>query len=92
MQARRIKIEKSFVSSLKKVPQQVRQKVDDCLKHFIDRDAEHSLRPEPKSGFKNVWTIRLTRGYRAFYSQETDEQGTYSSFFFVGDHDSYHRF
>ena len=47
------------------------------------------MRPEQKNGFDNVWSFRVGRGYRVFYSKERDSEGAIFRLFHVGHHDDY---
>lgn len=79
----------SFEEAYKGLPADIQQRVADALVHFSERSAENSLRPEQKHGFDNVWSIRITKGYRAFYQKIRDPDGAIFCMFHVGHHDDY---
>jgi hypothetical protein len=56
---------------------------------FMDRSREQALRPERKSELDGVWTFRVDRDIRVFYTQERDAEGRISELFHVGRHDDY---
>lgn len=89
MQARRIELLPSFDEAYDGLPQDVQMKTQEALAHFTDRTADNSLRPELKNGFDNVWSIRISKGYRAFYKKVRDSEGAIYCMFHVGHHDDY---
>jgi mRNA-degrading endonuclease RelE of RelBE toxin-antitoxin system len=89
MQARRIELLPSFDEAYDGLPQDVQLKTQEALAHFTDRTADNALRPELKNGFDNVWSIRITKGYRAFYKKVRDSEGAIYCMFHVGHHDDY---
>lgn len=64
-------------------------RVAEALVHFTERSADNALRPELKNGFDNVWSIRISKGYRAFYKKVRDSEGAIYLMFHVGHHDDY---
>jgi len=89
MQARRLEILPSFEAAVEDLAPDVRLRVAEALMHFTDHSADNSLRPELKNGFDNVWSIRITKGYRAFYKKLRDSEGAIYLMFHVGHHDDY---
>ena len=81
MKARRIKYAPGFDRSLRKLSQENRERTIEAIRHFIDRTAENSLRPEKKSGLKGIWAFRVTDGVRVFYVQNRDGEGASASCF-----------
>lgn len=89
MQSRRIELLPSFSEAYETLPQDVQLKAQEALAHFSDRTADNALRPELKNGFDNVWSIRITKGYRAFYKKVRDSEGAIYCIFHIGHHDDY---
>jgi len=89
MQARRLEILPSFQAAVEALAPDVRARVAEALVHFTERSADNSLRPELKNGFENVWSIRISKGYRAFYKKLRDSEGAIYLMFHVGHHDDY---
>lgn len=89
MQPRKVEILPSFEAAYDALPQDVQERTQDALVHFSERTADNSLRPELKNGFDNVWSIRITKGYRAFYKKLRDSEGAIFCMFHVGHHDDY---
>jgi|GEM_PF-3431781 len=89
MQPRRLEILPSFEHSYEELPQDVQKRTQDVLVLFSERTADNALRPELKNGFDNVWSIRVTKGYRAFYKKLRDSEGAIYCLFHVGHHDDY---
>jgi mRNA-degrading endonuclease RelE of RelBE toxin-antitoxin system len=89
MQPRRLEILPSFERSFETLPLDVQKRLTEVLAHFSERTADNALRPELKNGFDNVWSIRVTKGYRAFYKKLRDSEGAIYGFFHVGHHDDY---
>jgi hypothetical protein len=89
MRQRRIKFAPGFDRSLRKLSLEDRERTIEAIRHFIDRTAENSLRPEKKHGLQGISTFRVTDSLRAFYVQKRDREGTYSEIFLVGRHDDY---
>jgi len=89
MQPRRVEILPSFEEAYQSLPPDIQERVQDALAHFSDRSADNSLRPELKNGFDNVWSIRISKGYRAFYKKLRDSEGAIYGMFHVGHHDDY---
>lgn len=89
MQPRRIEILPSFEQSYGELPQDVQKRTQDVLALFSERTADNALRPELKNGFDNVWSLRVTKGYRAFYKKLRDSEGAIYCLFHVGHHDDY---
>lgn len=89
MQLRRVEILPSFEEAYQSLPSDIQERVRDALTHFSDRSADNSLRPELKNGFDNVWSIRISKGYRAFYKKLRDSEGAIYGMFHVGHHDDY---
>lgn len=88
MNNRRIKILDDFMLCLRDLPDDIVQGTKVALKQYIERSAENSLRPEYKNGL-DVWAIRITKGYRAFFMRHKDDNGRIDVFFHVGPHDDY---
>jgi mRNA-degrading endonuclease RelE of RelBE toxin-antitoxin system len=89
MKRRRVRFSPAFERSYLKFPAEARQVIDAAIAAFIDRIREHALRPERKSGLEGIWTFRVDRGIRVFYTQERDAEGRISELFHVGRHDEY---
>jgi mRNA-degrading endonuclease RelE of RelBE toxin-antitoxin system len=89
MRPRRVRFTASFNRSYRKLPVEVRHKVDEAVSAFIDRSHENALRPERKSGLQGIWTFRVDRGVRVFYTQEQDADGLISELFHVGRYNDY---
>lgn len=89
MQPRRLEILPSFEQSYVALPKEVQDRTLDVLAQFSERTADNALRPELKNGFDNVWSIRITRGYRAFYKKMRDSEGAIFCMFHIGHHDDY---
>ncbi len=89
MQARRVEILPSFEAAYDALAPDIQERTRDALVHFAERSADNSLRPELKNGFDNVWSIRITKGYRAFYKKLRDSEGAIFCMFHVGHHDDY---
>ena len=89
MRPRRVKFAPGLDRSLRKLSPENRERAIEAVRHFIDRTAENSLRPEKKPGLKGIWAFRVTDGLRTFYVQKRDGEGTYSEIFLVGHHDEY---
>lgn len=85
-----VRISPTLDRQLRRLTPDQAEAVRQSLKRFIDRSAEHSLRPEKKSGLGGIWAIRVNSGDRLFYVQETRSDGqTVSVFFHYGPHDDY---
>jgi mRNA-degrading endonuclease RelE of RelBE toxin-antitoxin system len=89
MQPRRVEILPSFTSAYDELAPEIQQRVRETLAHFSERTADNSLRPEMKNGLDNVWGVRVTKGYRAFYKKLRDKEGAIYCMFHVGHHDDY---
>ena len=89
MRRRRIRVTAAFDRSYNKFPPNTQLLIDDAVAAFVDRSREHALRPERKSGLNDIWTFRVDRGIRVFYTQERDAKGLVSELFHVGRHDDY---
>jgi mRNA-degrading endonuclease RelE of RelBE toxin-antitoxin system len=89
MQPRRLEILPSFEHAYDELPIDVQKRTQDVLALFTERTADNALRPELKNGFDNVWSIRITKGYRAFYKKLRDSEGAIYCLFHVGHHDDY---
>lgn len=89
MKPRRVKTAPGFDKALRELPADLRNQTIEAVRRFIDRSAEHSLRPERKQGLPGIWAFRVTSGVRVFYSQKRDTDGAYSELFHVGPHDDY---
>ncbi len=89
MQPRRVEILPSFQESYDALSPDVQERVREALVHFTERTADNALRPEMKNGFDNVWGIRVTNRYRAFYKKLRDSEGAIFCMFHVGHHDDY---
>lgn len=89
MRPRRVKTAPGFDKAFRELSPELREQTIQAVKQFIDRTAEHGLRPERKSGLKGIWAFRVTSGVRVFYVQKRDAEGTYSELFHVGPHDDY---
>lgn len=89
MQPRRVELMPSFDEAFDDMPGDIQQKTVEALEHFADRSADNALRPELKNGFDNVWSIRVSKGYRAFYKKLRDSEGAIFCMFHVGHHDDY---
>ncbi len=89
MQPRRIEILPSFEAAYDALPPDLQQRVQEVLVQFSERTADNALRPELKNGFDNVWSIRVTSRYRAFYKKLRDTEGAIFCMFHVGHHDDY---
>lgn len=89
MQPRRIEILPSFETAYDALAPDLQQRVQDVLVQFSERTADNALRPELKNGFDNVWSIRVTSRYRAFYKKLRDSEGAIFCMFHVGHHDDY---
>ena len=89
MQPRRIEILPSFEAAYDALPPDLQQRVQEVLVQFSERTADNALRPELKNGFDNVWSIRVTSRYRAFYKKLRDSEGAIFCMFHVGHHDDY---
>ncbi|OGG50977.1 MAG: hypothetical protein A3F84_24255 [Candidatus Handelsmanbacteria bacterium RIFCSPLOWO2_12_FULL_64_10] len=89
MQHRRVEILPSFQEAYDALSSDVQERVSEALAHFTERTADNALRPEMKNGFDNVWGIRVTNRYRAFYKKFRDSDGAIFCMFHVGHHDDY---
>lgn len=89
MQPRRLEILPSFEQSYSELPLDIQKRTQDVLALFTERTADNALRPELKNGFDNVWSIRVTKGHRAFYKKLRDSEGAIYCLFHVGHHDDY---
>ena len=89
MTPRRIELLPSFQEAYASLPVRMKERVEAAIAHFVERDAENSLRPELKHGFEGIWSFRINQGYRVFYAKERDEEGTVFRLFHVGHHDDY---
>lgn len=89
LQPRSLEILPSFEEALGALPTDIQLRTREALVHFSERSAENALRPELKHGFDNVWSIRISKGYRAFYKKIRDSEGAIFCMFHVGDHDDY---
>jgi hypothetical protein len=89
MKPRRVKTAPGFDKALRELPVNLRDQTIEAVKRFIDRSAEHALRPERKKGLQGIWAFRVTSGIRIFYVQKKDAAGAYSELFHVGPHDDY---
>lgn len=89
MQPRKLEVLPSFEQSYGELPLDVQKRTQDALALFTERTADNALRPELKHGFDNVWSIRITKGYRAFYKKLRDSEGAIYCLFHVGHHDDY---
>lgn len=89
MQPRRLELLPSFVAAVDELAPDLGQRVTEALVHFTDRTADNALSPELKNGFDNVWSIRISKGYRAFYKKLRDPEGAIYRMFHVGHHDDY---
>lgn len=89
MKSKRVKYAPGFDRSLRKLSPEDRERVIAAIREFINRTAEHSLRPERKKGLPGIWAFRVTDSIRAFYTQKRDKEGAYSEIFHVGPHDDY---
>ena len=62
-----------FKKNYKKLPRNLRKRVDKQL-YLLEKDFNYpSLRVKKMAGFKNIWEARVTSGYRMcfFFSKET---------------------
>lgn len=89
MKPRRVSFTEQFNRAFQELAPELQLQVRAAVQNFRSRTAENSLRPERKSGLRGIWAFRVTGGVRVFYTQEKDEQGTYSLLFHVGPHDDY---
>lgn len=89
MTPRRVEILPSFEEAFVGLSPDIQRRVEDVLIQFSERTADNALRPELKNGFDNVWSIRVTKGYRAFYRKLRDREGAVFCMFHVGHHDDY---
>lgn len=89
MEPRRIEILPSFEEAYHSLDQKLQGKVRNALILFSERSADHVLRPELKNGLDNVWSIRITKGYRAFYKKIRESGGAIYCMFHIGRHDDY---
>jgi len=89
MRPRRVRYADGFTEALRSCTPDLQQRTIEAIQHFINRTAEHAVRPERKSGLHGIWAFRVTRGIRVFYLQERDADGSYSLLFHVGPHDDY---
>lgn len=89
MTPRRVELLPSFEVAFESLSPDVRARVVDVLAQFSERTADNALRPELKNGFENVWSIRVSKGYRAFYKKLRDVDGAIFCMFHVGHHDDY---
>jgi mRNA-degrading endonuclease RelE of RelBE toxin-antitoxin system len=89
MNHRRVEILPSFEDAYLSLSYDLQQKIQETLVQFSEKTADNSLRPELKNGLQNVWSIRIKKGYRAFYKKLRDKDGAIFCFFHVGHHDDY---
>ncbi len=90
MEPRRTEILPSFIAAYRGLLPKIQNSVDQAVRHFIDRSNENALKVEKKSGLQGVWSFRVDRGIRAFFTQGKDAQGrTVNRLFHVGEHDDY---
>lgn len=89
MTPRRVELLPSFEVAFESLSPEIQARVADVLAQFSERTADNALRPELKNGFDNVWSIRVTKGYRAFYKKLRDAEGAIFCMFHVGHHDDY---
>jgi hypothetical protein len=89
MRSRRVRYADSFGEALRACTLEIQRRTIAAVQQFINRSAEHSLRPERKAGLHGIWAFRVTSGVRVFYTQQRDEAGSYSLLFHVGPHDDY---
>ena len=89
MVPRRIRILPSFKSAYLGLPE-LQNAIDEAVRHFVDRTNENALQVEKKAGLKGVWSFRIDRGNRAFFTQAKDGDGnTVNHLFHCGPHDDY---
>lgn len=89
MPKRRVEITPAFEDAYLALSPQLQDRVVAALSSFSEMTADNSLRPELKNGFDNVWSIRVSKGYRAFYKKLRDKEGAIFYMFHVGPHDDY---
>lgn len=89
MQKRRVEITPAFEDAYLTLSPQLQERVVAALSNFSEMTADNALRPELKNGFDNVWSIRISKGYRAFYRKLRDKDGAIFYMFHVGPHDDY---
>jgi hypothetical protein len=86
---RRVRHTRAFERSYLKFPPETRLIIDAAVEAFAKRSRENALQPGPKSGLEGIWTFRVDRDIRVFYTQERDAEGRISELFHVGRHDEY---
>jgi hypothetical protein len=89
MRPRRVVYTPGFQKALRNCPPELQNTVIRAVEQFINRTAEHSLRPERKQGLDDIWAFRVTSGVRVFYRQAKDDKGACSELIHVGPHDDY---
>jgi len=89
MVPRRVELLPSFEVAFESLAPDIQARVVDVLGQFSERTSDNALRPELKNGFENVWSIRVSKGYRAFYKKLRDADGAIFCMFHVGHHDDY---
>jgi len=90
MEPRRIKILPSFEAAYRRLPAKIQDAANAAIRHFVDRSNENALRVERKSGLRGIWSFRVDRGTRAFFTQGKDAAGkTINRLFHIGEHDDY---
>lgn len=77
-----------FWTEYRKLPQPIRQRARKAYRLWASNSAHPSLRFKCINQSEDLWSVRITKGYRAI-AFKTDDVYTW---FWIGNHDDYERF
>jgi hypothetical protein len=87
----RVRYSRRFLSALKRLDRQPRERALRAIDKFIKDPSLPGLNLEKLPGFDNKWSIRVTQGDRILLSRDQDDRGEIWTLHDLGPHDIYRR-